>query len=161
MMSKIIAIIIVLVLVYLSIKPKRSVYKGVKSYQFSRFINKLLNQMKGNGSIFIENEEEKKCIVITRFIDEERIMVNVVLPIAAWSLQYVKIFQDILKSEDIKYTSMDAVGEAKSFLKGYVVVPNLPDIERVVEVAKLAVKVIDLQADASFTLRFVSNEQAN
>ena len=160
-MSKIIAIIIVFVLVYLSIKPKRSVYKGVKSYQFSKYINKLLNQTKDNGSIFIENKVENKCIVITRFIDEERIMVNVVLPIAAWSLQYVKIFQDILKSENIQYTSMDASDEAKSFLKGYVVVPNLPNVERVVEVAKLAVKVIGLQADASFTLRFVSNEQAN
>jgi len=160
-MSKIIAIVIVLVLVYLSIKPKRSVYKGVKSYQFSKFINRLLTQMKGNGSIFIENEVENKCIVITRFNDEGRIMVNVVLPIAAWSLQYVKIFQDILKSEDIQYTSLDAADEAKSFLKGSVVVPNLPDIEQVVKAAMLAVKAIGLQADTSFTIRFVSNEQAN
>ena len=159
-MLKLIGILFELTLIYLRIKPIKLVYEKVRVGQFLKFIRLLMHKTKGSGSLFIENNGSDKCIVFNKLDIEGETYLSLVLPIAPWSTQYVSKFKDSLSSENIPYELVDANDEAKSFLKGYVTVFGLPNVRYARKVAEMAVKVLDIQRDEYFTLRFVQNEQS-
>jgi len=136
-------------------------YENIRANQFPKFIRLFLTKMKGNGSLFIENNGSEKWIVFNKLNDQRKVFLNLAFPIASWSLQYVPKFQDHLRSERIQFDTLDSTGEAKSIVKGYVIVPGLPNVRLAHKVAQLAIKIMEIQSDEYFTLRYVHNEQSN